>query len=82
MESTSNRKRKQPLSNNDQEYENAEDVDMNMEGETTSVESQQRKIIKPKKRHTTHSHPTIIEEDGQEIEFEGDELEYEEENVV
>ncbi len=46
------------------------------------MESGQRKIFKAKKRVQDKDADKIITEDGEELEFEGDEVEYEEEDVV
>lgn len=49
--------------------------------DTTSVDSQQRKIVKPKRKLAKDEQKVIIEDDGEEIEL-GSEQEYEEEDVV
>lgn len=63
--STQNKKRKNPLSQEDTYKQ--EDVDMN--GDTTSVDSSQRKIVKPKKKVQKEDTNVIVEEDGEEIEL-------------
>ena len=83
MESTSNINKKRIAREEDDQNETMQDVVMNQD--TTSVESglQQRKIVKVRKTNKVSFQP-IIDENGEELEFEGsvEENEEDDEEIV